>query len=78
MGTLHPLPAGTPAAETPTRIVKAPVHPIESVRCALCAKKLGPRALRHHVVSPQSSEAVLTVCHTCNRAALGEGYRPAE
>jgi hypothetical protein len=45
---------------------------------AYAGTKLGARALRYHVVSPLCCKAALTLCHTCRRAAIGEGYRPAE
>jgi len=77
MGQVHPLPAqsdGQPAAVTQP---PATVRSIDSAHCALCGAKLSARSLRYHVVSPQSCDLV-TVCHTCHKAALGEGYRPAE
>jgi hypothetical protein len=77
MGDVHPLRQTTAPEETPPlKIADATVSPIET-RCALCGKKLGSRALRHQLVPPQSSRKTITVCHTCNKAALGEGYRPA-
>jgi predicted RNA-binding Zn-ribbon protein involved in translation (DUF1610 family) len=63
-----PVAADAPAAE---------VRSIDSAHCALCGAKLTARALRYHVVSPQCCD-MITVCHTCQKAALGEGYRPAE
>lgn len=77
MGQVHPL-------VKPPSPDDAPVHKagtvssIDSAQCGLCGVKLSARTLRHHVISPQSCGAALTVCHTCHRAALGEGYRPAE
>jgi len=53
------------------------VRSIDSVQCSLCGAPLSARSLRYHVVSPQATDASLTVCHTCHRAALGAGYRPA-
>jgi predicted RNA-binding Zn-ribbon protein involved in translation (DUF1610 family) len=78
MGQVHPLqnPQATDAASP--AMPPATVRSIDSAHCALCGAKLSARALRYHVVSPQSCEAPLTVCHTCRKAALGEGYRPAE
>ena len=78
MGQVHPLPqAATPTTLPPNQQAGA-VRSIDSAHCGLCGAKLSARALRHHVVSPQSCDATLTVCHTCHKAALGEGYRPAE
>jgi hypothetical protein len=81
MGQVHPLPTqseGHPATVPPTVPgQKGRVRSIESVHCALCGSPLGVRSLRYHVVSPQQCE-MITVCHTCHNAALGEGYRPAE
>jgi hypothetical protein len=77
MGQVHPLPqAGSPEV-TPAG-PPATVRSIDSAHCGLCGAPLSSRALRYHVVSPQTCEAPLTVCHTCHRAALGEGYRPAQ
>jgi predicted RNA-binding Zn-ribbon protein involved in translation (DUF1610 family) len=79
MGQVHPMPnqsedhAKPVAADAPA----AEVRSIDSAHCALCGAKLSARSLRYHVVSPQCCD-MITVCHTCHRAALGEGYRPAE
>jgi hypothetical protein len=54
------------------------VSSIDSAHCGLCGAKLSARALRHRVISPQSCDAAITVCHTCQKAALGEGYRLVE
>lgn len=79
MGQVHPLPK-TPSTDVPLPPVQqaGAVRFIDSAQCGLCGAKLSARALRYHVVSPQSCDATLTVCHTCRRAALGEGYRPVE
>jgi hypothetical protein len=66
--SLAPVAANAPAAE---------VRPIDGAHCALCGARLSGRSLRYHVVSPQCCE-MITVCRTCHKAALGEGYRPAE
>jgi predicted RNA-binding Zn-ribbon protein involved in translation (DUF1610 family) len=76
MGQLHPLPKTTTQEEAPLKTADATVSSIEP-RCALCGAKLTGRALRHKLVPPQSAHQTITVCHTCNKAALGEGYRPA-
>jgi len=78
MGHVHPLPPPTAAADITAIKPGATVRSIDSAYCGLCGAKLSTRALRYHVVSPQVCDATLTVCHTCRKAALGEGYRPAE
>ena len=77
MGQVHPLPAQSDGRDAPVAGPPAPVRSIDSAHCALCGSKLSARALRYRVVSPQCCE-MITVCHTCHKAALGEGYRPAE
>jgi hypothetical protein len=69
-----------PAADGgPAREEAGTVAPFsDGAYCSLCGAKLGRRALRYQVVSPRSCDAPLTVCHTCRKAALGEGYRPAQ
>jgi hypothetical protein len=77
MGNVHPLPETTnPDAALPLQAGPATVSRME-VRCALCGATLNGRSLRHHLVPPQAARKTITVCHTCNKAALGEGYRPA-
>lgn len=56
----------------------APVTPLEEARCALCGASLVGKRERYKVVSPLVSMGRVTVCRTCRRAALSEGYRPAE
>jgi hypothetical protein len=77
MGQVHPLPAESDGRPASMLTTPPPVRAIESARCGLCGAKLTGRSLRYHVVSPQRCE-MMTVCHTCHKAALGEGYRPAE
>jgi hypothetical protein len=77
MGFVHPLPQAQQSDVPPVQQAGI-VRSIDSSHCGLCGTKLSARALRHHVVSPQSCDATLTVCHTCRKVALGEGYRPAE
>jgi len=77
MGQVHPLPKA-PSTDVPPVQQAGTVRSIVSAQCGLCGAKLSTRALRRRVVSPQSCDATLTVCHTCHKAALGEGYRPAE
>jgi hypothetical protein len=47
----------------------------EYARCDLCGEALGGHAGHFHMVSPLTARHV-SVCRTCRRAALGEGYRP--
>jgi hypothetical protein len=77
MGQVHPLPQAQSVDVPPVRQAGA-IRSIDSAHCGLCGAKLSARALRRHVVSPQSCDATLTVCYTCHKAALGEGYRPAQ
>jgi hypothetical protein len=77
MGQVHPLPTQSEGHVSPETQPPATVRSIQSGHCALCGSTFSTRSLRYHVVSPQKCE-MITVCHTCHRAALGEGYRPAE
>jgi hypothetical protein len=65
-------PSPTPLGEA------APVTSLDEARCALCGASLVGRRERFKVVSPLASMGKVTVCRTCRRAALSEGYRPAE
>ena len=76
MGQVHPLPTQSDGQVEPVN-PPATVRSIDSAHCALCGAKLSAKSLRYHVVSPRACE-MITVCHTCHKAALGEGYRPAE
>jgi hypothetical protein len=77
MGQVHPLPTQPDGQVAPVTNPPATVRSIDSAHCALCGNKLSAKSLRYHLVSPQACE-MITVCHTCHKAALGEGYRPAE
>jgi len=77
MGQVHPIPTQSEGRDAGVTMPPATVRSIDSAHCGLCGAKLSARALRYHVVSPQRCE-MMTVCHTCRKAALGEGYRPAE
>lgn len=57
--------------------VQAKKQKTPPVYCGLCGMTLKFGKLRYLMVSPQSPETTLMVCHTCHRAALGEGYRLA-
>jgi hypothetical protein len=56
----------------------APVMPIEEARCALCGSSLVGKKQRFRMVSPLVTMGKVTVCRTCRRAALSEGYRAAD
>jgi predicted RNA-binding Zn-ribbon protein involved in translation (DUF1610 family) len=77
MGQVHPIARQSEGRDETVTKPPATVRSIDSAHCGLCGARLSPRALRYHVVSPQCCE-MITVCHTCRKAALGEGYRPAE
>ncbi len=77
MGQVHPLPTQSDGHVGSVTNPPATVRSIDSGHCALCGAKLSAKSLRYRVVSPQACE-MITVCHTCHKAALGEGYRPAE
>jgi len=47
----------------------------EYAHCDLCGEPLGSHTGHFHMVSPLTARHV-SVCRTCRRAALGEGYRP--
>ena len=78
MGQVHPMPTQSDDRDAAATSPPATVRSIDSAHCGLCGAKLSARSLRYHVVSPQCCETMITVCHTCRKAALGEGYRPAE
>jgi len=77
MGQVHPLPQSSSVDEAPVQQAGT-IRSTDSAQCGLCGARLNARALRHHVVSPQSCDSTLTVCHACHKAVLGEGYRPAQ
>lgn len=56
----------------------APVVSLPNVRCALCGEPLPRRADRFAMISPLGVDAgrTVTVCRTCRRAAVGDGYLP--
>ncbi len=58
--------------------VPATISPLDGARCALCGTSLVGDPLRYHMVSPLVAMGSVTVCRACHRAALSEGYRPAE
>jgi len=68
-------PLDAPAAKTPTRARPVTGSSREYAVCDLCGAQLGRNAGHFHMVSPLTARHV-SVCRTCRRAALGEGYRP--
>jgi hypothetical protein len=67
-----------PAAGQPAPMVLSqPLGPEsrEYALCELCGAHLGVRSGDFHMVSPLTARHV-SVCRTCRRAALSEGYRP--
>jgi NAD-dependent SIR2 family protein deacetylase len=56
----------------------ATVSSLGSARCALCGASLVGDPLHYHMVSPLVAMGSVTVCRTCHKAALSEGYRPAD
>lgn len=85
MGQVSPLPSTPNGAQSDVTsdVVRPAVRPtatvrmISPLRCGLCGAVFEEGAQRYLVVSPQSAERRLMVCHTCRNAALTEGYRPA-
>jgi hypothetical protein len=76
---VSPVGAAAPAARPePAVRPAAPVRMIPAARCALCGRRFDEGARRYAVVSPQSVDRTLTVCHLCRKAVLHEGYRPAD
>lgn len=63
----------------PIRPVPASVVPLREVRCALCGAPLVRVAERFQVVSPLVADGgrAVTVCRTCLRATVSEGYMPS-
>jgi hypothetical protein len=58
--------------------VPGTISSLESARCALCGTSLVGDPLHYHMVSPLCVMGSVTVCRACRKAALGEGYRPAD
>lgn len=75
MGQIQPL---HPVVQDDTFIGgEYPGRPVASiVRCELCGAQLPEPSQRHQLVSPRRRATLITTCHTCRNAALGEGYRP--
>jgi hypothetical protein len=68
-----------PTRPAPIKIGEAAsVTPLDDVRCALCGASLVGKRERYRMVSPLVTMGQVTVCRICRRAALSEGYRPAD
>jgi hypothetical protein len=70
-----PVPLDAPAAKAPARARPETSSSREYAVCDLCGAQLGRNAGHFHMVSPLTARHV-SVCRTCRRAALSEGYRP--
>ncbi len=70
-----PVPLDAPAAKAPARARPVTSSSREYAVCDLCGAQLGRNAGHFHMVSPLTARHV-SVCRTCRRAALSEGYRP--
>lgn len=77
MAQLHSLPTPADSAE-PSPAAGASVVAMEPARCSLCGASLKGNRLKYHMISPRSAGVTVTVCPTCRRAAISEGYRPAD
>jgi hypothetical protein len=77
MSLISHIHSADPQRPSPFQREAAPVTPLEEARCALCGASLVGTRERFKVVSPLVSMGKVTVCRTCRRAALSEGYRPA-
>jgi hypothetical protein len=68
-----------PGDLTPPAVFSAPLRSVAGAReyahCDLCGQPLGRDVGQFHMVSPLTARRV-SVCRTCRRAALSEGYRP--
>ena len=75
-----------PAVPAPVTPLKRPAAPAKTGRrasrpstaeafCDLCGAGLDDHSGHYHMVSPLTARKV-SVCRTCRRAALSEGYRP--
>jgi len=73
LSLVTPVATGQPAPQ----VLPQPLGPEsrEYAVCDLCGEHLGEHAGHFHMVSPLTARHV-SVCRTCRRAALGEGYRP--
>jgi hypothetical protein len=79
MSQANYVPSADPHRPAPTKIGEAAsVTPLDDVRCALCGASLVGKRERYRMVSPLVTMGKVTVCRTCHRPALSEGYRPAE
>ena len=78
MSQVSVAPSADPHGTSSIRVGEAaPLTLIDDVCCALCGASLLGERQRYRVVSPFVSMGTVTVCWTCRRATLSEGYRPA-
>lgn len=54
----------------------APVVALPATRCALCGASLANQRVSYRMLSPLVAMGPVTVCRSCRRAAIGEGYVP--
>ena len=70
-----PVPLDATTVKAPVRARPVTSSSREYAVCDLCGAHLGRNAGHFHMVSPLTARHV-SVCRTCRRAALSEGYRP--
>ena len=71
----QPVQLDTTTTKAPTRAHAVKSSSREYAVCDLCGGQLGRHSGHFHMVSPLTARHV-SVCRTCRRAALSEGYRP--
>jgi hypothetical protein len=77
MAEAVPLPSPGPRSHDRERHLEVvPASDSDHSHCSLCGRPLDGDARRFSLVSPIGAGEHVTVCSTCHRAALGEGYRP--
>lgn len=54
----------------------APVVDLPAARCALCGESLVNQRVSFRLISPLVAMGPVTVCFSCRRAAIGQGYLP--
>jgi len=75
MAQSTPLPSPDHAQAGIKHLRPVPLEVVDVAHCELCGQPLGEHAGHFHMVSPLTARRV-TVCRTCRRAALSEGYLP--
>lgn len=79
MAQAVPLPSPGDPPRSPGRerhLEAVPALEGDRCQCSLCGRPLDGDARRFSLVSPIGSGERVTVCSTCHKAAVGEGYRP--